>query len=228
MGMLRVLLIEDEVKAVMSLKKGLEDYSIQVDYALDGQAGYEMAGHQSYDVIVSDIIMPQMSGTEVLHRLRQEGNNTPIMLLTALGATEDKVQGLERGADDYLVKPFEFRELLARINALARRNKESFSAAATTLFFADMELNQEAKTFKRGDKFIELTPKELALIAYFIRNQGRVVSKAEIAEKVWDIHFETHTNVIEVYINYLRNKVDKPFDKKLIHTVFGVGYILKE
>lgn len=228
--MLKVLLIEDEAKAVMSLKKGLEDYQIEVDYALDGRAGYALALQKAYDVIISDIVMPHMTGAEVVSRLRDRGVNTPILLLTALGATEDKVRGLENGADDYLVKPFEFRELLARIHALARRFAPAHNAGATPtlLRFADMELDLDTRTFSRAGRSIELTPKEQALIEYFIKNQGRVISKAEIAEKVWDIHFDTGTNVIEVYINYLRNKVDKPFPTKLIHTVFGSGYVLRE
>lgn len=224
--MIKVLIIEDEVKAVMSLKKGLEDYQISVDYALNGQLGYDMAIANKYDVIVSDIIMPLMTGIEVVKKLRLTGDSTPIMLLTAMGTTEDKVEGFEMGADDYLVKPFEFRELLARINALARRGKES--PPNPSLRFADIEINIDTKTFTRSGRIINLTPKELSLIEYFIRNQGRVISKSEIAEKVWDIDFKTNTNVIEVYINYIRNKMDKPFDKKLIHTVFGLGYILKE
>jgi two-component system copper resistance phosphate regulon response regulator CusR len=149
------------------------------------------------------------------------------MLLTALGATDDKVEGLEAGADDYLVKPFEFKELLARVKALARRGKDPATPKAM-LAFSDIEMNLDAKIFTRAGKKIDLTPKEFALMEYFIRHQGRVISKAEIAEKVWDINFETSTNVIEVYINYLRNKMDKPFEKKLIHTLFGAGYILKE
>ncbi len=224
---MKVLLIEDEVKAVKSLKKGLEENHIAVDFAYDGYTGRLLAERGDYDVIISDVIVPNLNGFELVRYLRNNGLLTPVMLLTALGATDDKVEGLEAGADDYLVKPFEFRELLARIKALARRGKEALYHKSV-LVFADVELNLDTKEFTRSNKKIELTPKEFALMEYFIRNQGRVISKTEIAEKVWDINFETSTNVIEVYINYLRNKMDKPFEKKLIHTSFGSGYILKE
>jgi two-component system, OmpR family, copper resistance phosphate regulon response regulator CusR len=224
--MIKILLIEDEVKAVVSLMKGLQDYQISVDYALDGASGFEMATHNKYEVIVSDIVMPQLSGLELVKKLRNIGITTPIMLLTAMGTTEDKIDGFDKGADDYLVKPYEFRELVARIHALARRGKE-LPTPTQLLSFDDIEINLDTKIFTRNGKIIDLTPKELALMEYFIRNQGRVVSKTEIAEKVWDIDFKTNTNVIEVYVNYIRTKMDKPFDKKLIHTVFGMGYILK-
>jgi two-component system, OmpR family, copper resistance phosphate regulon response regulator CusR len=225
--MIKILLIQDEVKAVVALIKGLKDYHIIVDYALDGRIGYEMALNNKYDVILSDVIMPQMNGLEIVKQLRTAGNTTPIMLLTAMGSTEDKVIGFDKGADDYLVKPYEFRELLARIQALARRGKEVLMLN-NVLRFADIEINMDTKVFMRSGKIIDLTRKEMALIEYFIRNQGRVISKSEIADKVWGIDFETNTNIIEVYVNYIRNKMDKPYDKKLIHTVFGMGYVLKE
>jgi two-component system, OmpR family, copper resistance phosphate regulon response regulator CusR len=225
--MIKILLIQDEVKAVVALIKGLKDYHIIVDYALDGRIGYEMALNNKYDVILSDVIMPQMNGLEIVKQLRTAGNTTPIMLLTAMGSTEDKVIGFDKGADDYLVKPYEFRELLARIQALARRGKEVLMLN-NVLRFADIEINMDTKVFMRSGKVIDLTRKEMALIEYFIRNQGRVISKSEIADKVWGIDFETNTNIIEVYVNYIRNKMDKPYDKKLIHTVFGMGYVLKE
>jgi two-component system copper resistance phosphate regulon response regulator CusR len=225
--MIKILLIQDEVKAIVALIKGLKDYHIIVDYALDGRIGYEMALNNKYDVILSDVIMPQMNGLEIVKQLRTAGNTTPIMLLTAMGSTEDKVIGFDKGADDYLVKPYEFRELLARIQALARRGKEVLMLN-NVLRFADIEINMDTKVFMRSGKVIDLTRKEMALIEYFIRNQGRVISKSEIADKVWGIDFETNTNIIEVYVNYIRNKMDKPYDKKLIHTVFGMGYVLKE
>jgi two-component system copper resistance phosphate regulon response regulator CusR len=224
---MKVLIIEDEVKTVQSLKKGLEEHQMEVDFAYDGQTGKQLAESGNFDVIVSDVVMPKMTGFELIKQLRTTGVETPILLLTAMGTTDDKVMGFEAGADDYLVKPFEFKELLMRIRALARRGKEGIPQR-TILYFADLELNLDAKTCTRSGKKIELTPKEFALTEYLIRNQGRVVSKTEIAEKVWDINFDTGTNVIEVYVSYLRNKLDRPFDKKLIHTMFGLGYVLKE
>jgi two-component system, OmpR family, copper resistance phosphate regulon response regulator CusR len=216
---MKVLIIEDEVKTVQSLK-------MVVEFAHDGLAGKQIAEEGNFDVIISDVIMPKLSGFELVKNLRQSGVKTPILLLTAMGATDDKVVGFEAGADDYLVKPFEFKELLVRIRALARRGKEE-SLPKTILSFADLEMNLD-KTCHRSGKKVELTPKEFALMEYLIRNQGRVISKTEIAEKVWDINFDTGTNVIEVYVSYLRNKLDRPFDKKLIHTMFGLGYVLKE
>ncbi|MBK9018273.1 MAG: response regulator transcription factor [Saprospiraceae bacterium] len=224
---MKVLIIEDEVKTVQSLKKGLEEHQMTVEYAYDGLTGKRLAEGGSFDVIISDVVMPKMTGFELVKNLRQSGVETPILLLTAMNATDDKVTGFEAGADDYLVKPFEFKELLVRIRALARRGKEGI-APKSVLSFADLEMNLDAKTCHRSGKKVDLTPKEFALMEYLIRNQGRVVSKTEIAEKVWDINFDTGTNVIEVYVSYLRNKLDRPFDKKLIHTMFGLGYVLKE
>jgi two-component system, OmpR family, copper resistance phosphate regulon response regulator CusR len=224
---IKVLLIEDEVKAVQSLSRGLQENNIQVDFALDATSAKELLVKADYDVIVSDIIMPGMSGLQLTQYIRNQGITTPVLLLTALSATDDKVSGLEAGADDYLTKPYELKELLARIKALSRRHKEA-APLKSLLRFADVELNLLTKECFRNAKKIELTPKEFALMEYLIRNQGRTVSKAEIAEKVWDINFETTSNVVEVYVNYLRNKVDKPFSQKIIHTVFGQGYILKE
>ena len=224
---MKILLIEDEEKAVKTLKKGLNEHNIDVDFAFDGDKGAELALANEYDVIISDIIVPGLNGFDLTKHLREKGVKTPVLLLTALNATDDKVLGLEVGADDYLTKPYEFKELLARLKALSRRGKEA-PAPKLILTFGDMEMNLTSKEFIRAGRKIELTPKEFALMEYFIRHQGRVVSKAEIAEKVWDINFENTSNVVEVYVNYLRNKVDKPFEKKLIHTVFGVGYVLKD
>ena len=224
---MKVLLIEDEKKAVQSLVKGLNEHQIEVDFAMDGNSGCHMALNNKYDVIISDIIVPGMNGFELTQVLRSKSINTPVLLLTALNATDDKVSGLEAGADDYLTKPYEFKELLARVKALSRRGKDS-SLVKSILSFAGIEMNLLAKEFFRDGTKIELTPKEFSLMEYFILNQGRAISKVEIAEKVWDIYFETSSNVVEVYVNYLRNKMDKPFQRKLIHTVFGVGYILKE
>jgi two-component system copper resistance phosphate regulon response regulator CusR len=223
---MRILLIEDETKTIQSLRQGLEEVGWAVDIAYDGNTGFRLAEQHSYDVISSDIIVPGVNGVEICRQLRQKGIQTPFLLLSALGATEDKVAGLEAGADDYLSKPFEFREFLARIKALARRPASAFREEKI-LRYAGLEIDLDAKIVRRDGKVINLTPRELALLEFLMRNPGKVLSKTEIAEKVWDIDFDTGTNVIEVYVNYLRNKIDKGFDPKLIHTQFGQGYIFR-
>ncbi len=225
---MKLLLVEDETKTVQALKQGFEEHGFQIDIAHDGKTGLELATQGSYDVVISDVLMPQLTGLELLKKLRLQGIRTPVLLLTALDQTDDKVAGFEYGADDYLVKPFEFRELVARVKALARRNGPAAQAYLGELRFSDVVMQLDTKECRRAGKKVELTPREFAFMEYLIRNRGRVISKSEIAEKVWDIHFDTGTNVIEVYVNYLRNKIDKPFDKKLIRTVFGAGYILKD
>ena len=226
---MKVLLIEDEPKMVRSLKKGLEEYMIEVDAATDGATGGEMAEANDYDVIISDVMMPELNGIDMLRRLRRNGNSTPVILLTALGQTDEKVEGFEAGADDYLTKPFEFRELLVRIRALARRSQPGYAASTPTILrFADVEMNLEKKEFLRDGQRIQLTPREFALMEYLLRNPGRVISKAEISERVWNLSFDTGTNFVEVYFNFLRKKVDKGFAKKLIHTQFRIGYVLRE
>jgi len=212
---------------VRSLRKGLEEHLIDVDSASDGPAGQALAERNEYSVIISDIILPGLSGLELLHRLRSKGNRTPVILLTALDQTDDKVNGFEAGADDYLTKPFEFRELLVRLRALARRPVETYQSSPV-LRFAEMEMNLETKEFFREGQKIALTPREFSLMEYFLRHPGRVISKHEISERVWNLNFDTGTNVIEVYVNFLRKKVDRNFDKKLIHTQFKNGYILRE
>jgi len=224
---MKILLIEDEEKAVKSLKKGLNEHQIDVDFALDGTTGCQLAENNEYDVIISDVIVPGISGFDLAQYLRSKGIHTPVLFLTALSSTDDKVLGLEAGGDDYMTKPYDFKELLARVKALSRRGKEN-NSVVSTLNFSSIEMNLLSKELFRNGNKIELTPKEFALMAYFIRNQGRPITKSEIAEKVWDIHFETSSNVVEVYVNYLRNKIDKPFEKKFIHTVIGQGYILKD
>lgn len=223
---MRVLLIEDEPKMVLSLKKGLEEHRIEVDAASDGLTGSRLAETNEYSVIISDVMMPEMNGLDLLRRLRSQDNHTPVILLTALGQTDDKVTGFEAGADDYLTKPFEFRELLMRVRALARRPVDNYQQAPV-LRFADVEMNLETKEFIRAGKNISLTPREFSLMEYFLRNPGRVISKTEISERVWNLHFDTGTNVIEVYVNFLRKKVDKDFPQKLIHTMFKTGYVLR-
>ena len=222
---MKVLLIDDEEKIVQSVKKGLEENGIAVDYAYDGLTGKLLAESGQYEVIISDIVMPLVNGLDLVKSLRQSGVTTPIILLTALNAVHEKIQGFDSGADDYLSKPFAFAELLARIRAISRRNL-STTKNAHVLRYSDLELNVDSKSVTRAGNRIELTPKEFSLLEYFLRNKERVISKAELAEKVWDIDFEINTNVVEVYISYLRNKVDKGFENKLIRTQFGVGYLL--
>ena len=225
---MKVLLIEDEPKLIRTLKLGLEEQRIEVDTAHDGVRGRQLAQANDYAVIISDVVLPGLSGVELLRRLRAEGNQTPVLLLTALGQTDDKVNGFEAGADDYLTKPFEFRELLVRIKALARRSPDLPAPPAPVLRFADLEMHLASKEVYREKQKIQLTPREFDLMEYFLKNPGRVISKTEISERVWNLHFDTGTNVVEVYVNFLRKKIDKGFSKKLIHTQFRIGYILKE
>jgi DNA-binding response OmpR family regulator len=208
---MKILVIEDEAKTVQLIKQGLEEQLWEVDVAYDGLIGLQLAVRNNYTLIISDIILPGISGLELCRQLRAKGVISPIILLTALSTTDDKIIGLDAGADDYLAKPFEFRELMARIRALTRRNIGSIQTA-NLLKIADLEMDLDAKTVTRDGKEITLTAKEFLLLEYFIRHQGRVISKVELAEKIWDITFDTGTNVIEVYINFLRKKIDKDFD----------------
>lgn len=223
---MKLLLIEDEPKTLQSIRQGLEENGYEVDIAYDGLIGKQLARSNVYQLIISDIIIPGINGIELCREIRSWGDETPILMLTALGTTDDKVTGLDAGADDYLVKPFEFKELLARVRALTKRGS-TVSHTAQVLRFADLEVSLDAKTVHRSGNKINLTAREFNLLVYLIRNQGRVISKVEIAEQVWDIGFDTGTNVIEVYVNYLRKKIDKDYPVKLIHTQFGMGYVLK-
>lgn len=223
---MKLLLIEDEPKTLQSIRQGLEENGYEVDIAYDGLIGKQLARSNVYQLIISDIIIPGINGIELCREIRSWGDETPILMLTALGTTDDKVTGLDAGADDYLVKPFEFKELLARVRALTKRGS-TISHTAQVLRFADLEVSLDAKTVFRSGNKINLTAREFNLLVYLIRNQGRVISKVEIAEQVWDIGFDTGTNVIEVYVNYLRKKIDKDYPVKLIHTQFGMGYVLK-
>jgi two-component system copper resistance phosphate regulon response regulator CusR len=225
---MHVLLIEDEPKMAKALQQGFADNMVQMDCAYDGLTGHAMAAENKYSVIISDIILPEMNGLEVLRQLRSEGNTTPVLLLSALGQTDDKVAGFELGADDYLTKPFEFRELLLRVRALARRRTEQSAPTVEMLNYADLTMNLASKELFRQGKRIMLTPREYGLMEYFMNNPERVISKNEITERVWNLDFDTGTNVIEVYVNFLRKKIEKDFDKKLIHTLFKTGYILRE
>jgi len=223
---MRILLIEDEVKTVQSIKQGLEEHQWDVDVAYDGTMGFQLASREPYALIISDIILPGLNGLDLCRKLRQAGVQTPILMLTALGTTDDKIVGLDAGADDYLIKPFEFRELMARVRALTRRTN-SLTPSTNLLRIADLELNPDTKTVVRAGTEITLTAKEFQLLEYFLRHQGRVISKVELAEKLWDLTFDTGTNIIEVYINFLRKKIDRDFEPKLLHTQIGMGYVLK-
>jgi len=222
---MKILIIEDEARIATLVKQGLEEQGHQAIVAYDGQTGKKLALQNDYDLVISDIILPQLNGIEVCREIRLIKPELPIILLTALGTTDDKVEGFDAGADDYLVKPFDFRELLVRIRAVMNRRNGKPIAQSAILKYADLELNNQTKTVSRSGKTISLTPKELKLLEYMVQNCERVLSRTEIAEKVWDTHFDTGTNFIDVYINYLRKKIDKDFTNKLIHTKQGLGFI---
>lgn len=221
---MRILVVEDEKKVAGFIKKGLEEESYAIDVAYDGVEGEYMASINDYDVIVLDIMLPKKSGFDVVKDLRAKNIKTPVLLLTARDSVEDKVKGLNSGADDYLNKPFAFEELLARVRALMRRKEYGLAE----LKFADLVLDQATRKAKRGDEIVDLTSKEYGLLEYFLRNPNKVLTRTMIAEHVWDYTFDSDTNIIDVYVNHLRNKIDKEPFKKVIHTVRGVGYILKE
>ena len=224
---MKILVIEDEQNVSSFIRKGLEEQGYEVTQAFDGTTGLRAVVQKKFDLIILDIILPGMNGLEVCKKLREnEDTYTPILMLTALGDTDDVVMGLDAGADDYLTKPFKFKELLARIKALTRRKK--LSDAVKTLKVADLEMDIDSKQVTRGGQPIKLTAKEFNLLKYLINNKGRVVSRTDILENVWEVNFDMGTNVIDVYVNYLRNKIDKNFSPKLIHTVVGMGYVLKE
>jgi DNA-binding response OmpR family regulator len=223
----KILIIEDEPKVALFIKQGLEEHSFEADIAIDGVDGIDMGINGIYDSIILDLNLPVINGLEVCKEIRKYNSKIPILILTALGAKDDKLKGFECGADDYLVKPFEFMELLARIKVfLKRTNQKPYSEKI--LRIADLELNIESKSVKRGRSMIDLTVKEFALLELLMKNKGAIVSRSVIAEKIWDINFDTGTNVIDVYINFLRKKIDKSYTNKLIHTYIGRGYILKE
>jgi heavy metal response regulator len=221
---MRLLVVEDEKKVASFIKKGLEEEGYVVDLAADGESGLRMALDQVHDLIVLDLHLPKKNGLRVLQELRAEKVNTPVLLLTVRAAIEDKVLGLDAGADDYLTKPFAFQELLARVRALLRRRAE---AEATVLRVADLTLDPARRLVSRGEEKIALTLKEFTLLEYFMRNSGRVLTRTMIAERVWGYDFDPMTNIIDVYVNYLRKKIDAARETKLIHTVRGVGYVLK-
>ena len=225
--MYRLLIIEDEIKTAESIRQGLVEHDFNVDVAHDGAQGRDLAVQMGYDLIVTDRMLPKLSGIDICRELRSKNIDTPILILTALGTTDDKVDGFESGADDYLSKPFEFKELLARVRALLKRGIH-FTNDDRNLRVAYLELGLYSKVVTRAGKQIELTAKEFSLLEFLLRNKGRVVSKVDIAERVWGINFDTGTNVVEVYVNYLRKKIDRDFEPKLIQTYIGMGYVIRE
>ena len=222
--MAKILLVEDEVNIASFIERGLKEFGHTVSVANDGNSGWELIRQEVFDLLIIDIIMPGMNGLELcrLYR-RQYGYLVPVIMLTALGTTEDIVKGLDAGADDYLVKPFSFQELEARIKAILRRGRED---SARQLVGDDLVLNCNSRRARRGEAEIDLTVKEYRLLEYFMTHQGLVLSRLTLLRDVWDKNFDTNTNVVDVYINYLRGKIDKDFSKKLIHTVVGSGYIM--
>ena len=227
MDEIKILFVEDEKKIANALKTGMEEQGFYVMVAYDGAMGEKLFTNYNFDLVILDINLPDINGYNLIRIIRQKNRNIPILMLTALGTVEDKVEGFEAGADDYLVKPFAFKELIARIKSLLRRTVHGIPSGHT-LRIADLEINLDSKEVFRSGNKISLTAKEFQLLEYLIRNKNRVVSRADIAGKVWDIGFDTGTNVIDVYINFLRKKIDKDYPSKLIHTQIGMGYIMKE
>lgn len=222
---MRILIVEDEKKLAGYIKKGLEENHFAVDVSYDGEEGLFMLNTNEYDLVILDILLPKKNGLEILQQVRKNGKDMPILLLTAKDAVEDKARGLDSGADDYLVKPFSFIELMARIRALIRRGKVNYQ---TRLMVADLTLDVAAHRIYRNGQPIDLTNKEFALLEFLMRNLNTVLTRTQIAEHVWDYNFDSFTNVIDVFVNRLRNKIDKDRMNKLIHTIKGVGYVMSE
>jgi DNA-binding response OmpR family regulator len=224
---MKVLLVEDEENVASFIKKGLRNEGFDIDIAYDGMMGWRLYDNNQYDIVILDINLPKINGFDLCREIKNMEKSQPILLLTALDSITDKESGFEAGADDYLVKPFEFRELVLRIRALIRRGK-SFENTGKTIQIDDLVLNTAARIVTRGGNRINLTAREYTLLEYLMLNTGKVVSRVDISEKVWDIRFDTNTNVIDVYINYLRKKIDSGYSRKLLHTVIGMGYMIKE
>lgn len=221
---MKILIVEDEPKVASFIKKGLEENQYEADLSYDAVSAEKLARQYKYNLFILDIIIPGIGGLELCRKLKTLYPGIPVLMLTALGTTDDKLAGFDAGANDYLVKPFEFRELLARVKVLLKTADHSVETA-NKLIIADLELDLNRKAVRRADKYIDLTAKEFSLLEYFMRNPGRVLSRNDIAEKVWDASFDFSTNVVDVYVNFLRKKIDKGFDNKLIRTKVGFGYI---
>ena len=228
MGNTRILLVEDERRMADTLCFGLTENGYEVEIAFDGNIGYRMFKNSPFDMVILDINLPGMNGYELCKNIRAINKSIPVIMLTALNTIEDKIEGYDAGADDYIIKPFEFRELTMKIRVLLRRSSENYFPTGNILQAGDLQMNLETKTVTRNDVVIWLTAKEFQLLEYLLKNKNRVVSRSDIAINVWDIDFDTNTNIIDVYINYVRNKIDKPYPDKLIHTQVGMGYVLKE
>ncbi|MGN6211863.1 response regulator transcription factor [Parafilimonas sp.] len=224
----KILIVEDEKKIADTLKFGLDEIGFSVEVAYDGKLGYHLFCAKEFNLIILDINLPGMNGYDLCKAIRAKNQQIPILMLTSMSALNDKIEGYESGADDYMVKPFEFKELLLKIRVLLKRTVNQSLPVGDILKAADLEMNLDSKEVKRDGKVINLTAKEFQLLEYLLRNKNRVVSRVDIAINVWDVDFETNTNVIDVYISYLRNKVDKQFEHKLIQTHVGMGYILKD
>jgi two-component system, OmpR family, copper resistance phosphate regulon response regulator CusR len=226
----RILLVEDEPKIADALKFGLTEngYAVTVTLAYDGAIGYKLFKSDTFDAVILDINLPGMNGYELCKAIRANNPQVPVIMLTALSALNDKIEGYDAGADDYIVKPFEFKELLLKLRVLLKRTLHQNIPVGNVLKAADLEINLDSREVKRAGVPVNLTAKEFQLLEYLVRNKNKVVSRADIALKVWEIDFDTNTNVIDVYINYLRSKIDKPFDTKLIQTQVGMGYILRD
>ncbi len=223
-----ILIVEDEQKIADTLKTGLGENGYTVDVAYDGKIGLKLFELYPFDLVVLDLNLPGINGYDLCKLIRSKNQEIPIIMLTALSSLNDKIEGYDAGADDYIIKPFEFKELLMKIRVLLKRSMNQTIPTGNILRAADLEMNLESKKVQRGDTVINLTAKEFQLLEYLMRNKNRVVSRVDISMNVWDIDFDTNTNVIDVYINYIRNKVDKQFETKLINTHVGMGYILKE
>jgi two-component system, OmpR family, copper resistance phosphate regulon response regulator CusR len=223
---MRILAVEDQAKMAVFLKQGLVEVGYAVDLAESGLSAETLAAENEYDIIILDVMLPDQNGIDTARHIRRDGFEGPILMLTALNTTKDKVNGLDAGADDYLTKPYSFDELLARVRALLRR--KGSNGGTSLIRYSELELDLIHRKVKRAGTEVTLTTKEFALLEYLMRNPERPLGRVSIAEHVWDIHFDSDSNVIDVYINLLRKKIDAPFAKKLIHTVVGVGYVLKE
>ena len=227
--MIKILVVEDEQRVAELLKRGLEESGYQVELAYDGAWGLRLFRTGEFQMVISDVILPKMSGFELCKEIRNINNRVPVLMLTALGTTDDKLDGFDAGADDYMVKPFDFRELNARIKVLLKRRLPGIpETQLTELVYADLRIDRQTKTVYRQERKIKLSPKEYNLLLYMVENPERLLTRVEIADKVWNTHFDTGTNFIDVYINYLRKKIDRDYDVKLIHTKPGMGFIFRQ